>query len=196
MPGYRKLLEFMTDEYLPACREQVGASALPRGREFYRHRVRHFTTLDVDPQQVHDTGLAEVRRIKAEMEAVIKRVGFQGDFQAFVEFLRTDPQFYVDTPEQLLKEVSLVLKRMDGELPKLFKTLPRTPYGIREIPDVHRAADDDGLLHAAGRRRQPGRFLLRQHLQPQEPAAVRDRGPVAARGRAGPSHADRACSRS
>ena len=86
-------------------------------------------------KQVHDTGLAEVQRIKAEMEAVIKRVGFKGDFPAFVEFLRTDPQFYVDTPEQLLKEVSLVLKRMDGELPKLFKTLPRTPYGIREIPD-------------------------------------------------------------
>ncbi len=134
VPGYRNLLEFMTREYLGACRQQVGASALPRGREFYRYRVRHFTTLDVEPQQVHDTGLAEVRRIKAEMEAVIKRVGFQGDFHAFVEFLRSDPQFYVDTPERLLKEVSLVLKRMDGELPKLFKTLPRIPYGIREIP--------------------------------------------------------------
>ena len=106
MPGYRKLLEFMTREYLPACREQVGASALPNGREFYRHRVRHFTTLDVDPQAVHDTGLAEVKRIKAEMEDVIKRVGFQGDFHAFVEFLRTDPRFYADTPEQLLKETA------------------------------------------------------------------------------------------
>jgi uncharacterized protein (DUF885 family) len=135
VPGYRKLLEFVSREYLPACREQVGASALPRGRDFYRYRLRHFTTLDVEPQQVHDTGLAEVSRIKSEMEAVIKRVGFQGDFHAFVEFLRTDPQFYVDTPERLLKEVSLVLKRMDGELPKLFKTLPRTPYGIREIPE-------------------------------------------------------------
>ncbi len=135
VPGYRKLLEFVSREYLPACREQVGASALPRGREFYRHRVRHFTTLAIEPQEVHDTGLAEVRRIKAEMEAVIKKVQFQGDFHAFVEFLRSDSKFYVDSPDQLLKETSLVLKRMDGELPKLFKTLPRTPYGIREIPD-------------------------------------------------------------
>ena len=134
VPGYRKLLAFMTDEYLPACRQQVGASALPRGREYYRFRVRHFTTLDIDPQQIHDTGLAEVSRIKAEMKALIDRVGFEGDFEKFVEFLRTDPQFYVDTPEQLLKETSVVLKRMDGQLPTLFGKLPRTPYGIREIP--------------------------------------------------------------
>ncbi|MBI2825383.1 MAG: DUF885 domain-containing protein [Planctomycetia bacterium] len=133
--GYRKLLAFLTNEYLPACREQVGASALPRGRDFYRYRVHHFTTLDIDPQQVHDIGQSEVRRIKAEMEALIKRVGFQGDFPAFIEMLRTDPRFYADTPEQLLKEVSLVLKRMDGELPKLFGKLPRMSYGIREVPD-------------------------------------------------------------
>jgi uncharacterized protein (DUF885 family) len=135
VPGYRKLLDFMTREYLPACRQQVGASALPRGRDFYRYRVRHFTTLEIDPQQVHDTGLAEVKRIKEEMQAVIARVGFRGDFRAFVEFLRTDPQFYVESPEQLMKETSLVLKRMDGQLPSLFKTLPRMSYGIREIPD-------------------------------------------------------------
>jgi len=134
VPGYRRLLEFMTREYLPACREQIGASALPKGREFYRYRVQHFTTLDIDPEQVHETGLAEVKRIKAEMMDVIKQVKFQGDFPAFVRFLRSDPQFYAESPEQLLKETSLVLKRMDGELPKLFKTLPRTPYGIREIP--------------------------------------------------------------
>ncbi len=135
VPGYRQLLRFMTEKYLPACREQVGASALPNGREFYRFRVRHFTTLDIDPQTVHDTGLAEVKRIKAEMQGVLERVKFDGDLPAFVEFLRTDPRFYTDTPEQLLKETSLVLKRMDGELPKLFGKLPRTPYGIREIPD-------------------------------------------------------------
>lgn len=133
-PGYRKLLDFVTRDYLPACREQVGAAALPRGREFYRHRVRQFTTLDVEPERVHEIGQEEVRRIKAEMESVIKRVDFKGDFPAFVEFLRADPRFYVDTPERLMQEVSLVLKRIDGELPKLFKTLPRTPYGVREIP--------------------------------------------------------------
>ncbi|HVU90292.1 MAG TPA: DUF885 domain-containing protein [Pirellulales bacterium] len=135
VPGYRKLLEFLSKEYVPACRQQIGASALPRGREFYRHRVRQFTTLDLEPQQVHETGQAEVRRIKAEMEALMREVGFQGDFKAFVEQLRTDLKFYADSPEQLLKETALVLKRMDGELPKLFRKLPRTPYGIREVPD-------------------------------------------------------------
>ncbi len=134
VPGYRTLLTFVTDQYVPACRQQIGASALPRGREFYRYRIKHFTTLDVDPEQVHETGLAEVKRIKAEMQDVIERVGFDGDFAAFVEHLRTDPRFYVDSPEQLMKETGLVLKQIDGELPKLFKTLPRTPYGVREIP--------------------------------------------------------------
>jgi len=134
VPAYRKLLEFMTKEYVPAAREQVGCAAMPRGRELYRHRVKHFTTLDITPQAIHETGLAEVKRIRAEMDSVIARSGFKGDFAAFVAFLRTDPRFYVDTPEQLLKETGLVLKRIDGELPRLFKTLPRTPYGIREVP--------------------------------------------------------------
>jgi uncharacterized protein (DUF885 family) len=134
VPGYRRFLEFMRDEYVPHARGQIAASALPNGREFYRHRVRQFTTLDLTPEQVHATGLAEVARIRKEMDAVIRDAGFEGDFPAFVEFLRSDPRFYVDTPEQLLKEVALVLKKIDGQLPKLFGTLPRAPYGIREIP--------------------------------------------------------------
>jgi uncharacterized protein (DUF885 family) len=135
VPGYRRLREFMKKEYLPACRQQVGASALPQGREFYRHRVRQFTTLDIDPEQVHETGLSEVKRIKEEMQQVIKRTGFQGDFPAIVEHLRTDPKFYPTSADQLLRETSLVLKHIDGELPKLFGKLPRMPYGVREIPD-------------------------------------------------------------
>ncbi|MBL9122082.1 MAG: DUF885 domain-containing protein [Planctomycetaceae bacterium] len=134
VPAYKRFYQFMTDEYVPQARTQVGASALPNGRAFYRHRVKHYTTLPLEPQEVHDIGQAEVKRIRAEMDAIIKRVGFEGDFAKFVEHLRTDPKFYAATPEQLLKETSLVLKRMDGELPKLFKTLPRTPYGIREVP--------------------------------------------------------------
>jgi uncharacterized protein (DUF885 family) len=134
LPGYQAFLEFMRDEYVPAARTQIGAAALPQGRDFYRHRVRRYTTLEMTPQQVHDIGISEVKRIRAEMESAIKRSGFEGDFAPFVEFLRTDPQFYTDTPEQLLAEVSLVLKRMDGQLPRLFGKLPRMPYGIREIP--------------------------------------------------------------
>lgn len=134
VPGYRRFLDFMRDEYAPAARGSIAASALPSGREFYRHRVRQFTTLDLTPEQVHEVGQSEVARIRKEMEDAIASAKFEGNFEAFVEFLRSDPQFYVDSPEQLLKEVSLTLKKMDGQLPKLFKTLPRTPYGIREIP--------------------------------------------------------------
>jgi len=119
---------------VPAARESIAASSLPRGREFYRHRVRQFTTLDLSPEQVHETGLAEARRIRSEMESIPAKAGFSGDLPAFIAHLRESPQYYATTPEQLLKETSYVLKRIDGELPRLFRTLPRTPYGIREIP--------------------------------------------------------------
>jgi uncharacterized protein (DUF885 family) len=135
VPGYQALHDFMAKEYVPACRETIGASALPNGKAFYEHRIRYYTTLDLTPQQVHETGLAEVKRIRAEMDQVIAKTGFKGTFAEFVEFLRTDKRFYVDTPEQLLKEVSYICKEMDGQLPTLFKTLPRMPYGVKPIPD-------------------------------------------------------------
>ena len=135
VPGYREFQEFMREVYVPGARTEVGASALPGGRAFYAHRVKMFTTLDVTPQQVHELGLAEVRRIRGEMEQIIRQVGFTGSFAEFVEFLRTDPRFYVDTPEALMQHTALILKRIDGELPRLFGKLPRTPYGLREVPE-------------------------------------------------------------
>jgi len=135
VPGYRDLRDFMAKEYVPACRGTIAASELPNGKAFYEHRVRYYTTLDLTPKQVHDTGLSEVKRIRAEMDAVIVKSGFKGSFADFLNFLRTDPRFYVDTPEQLLKEVSYISKKMDGQLPKMFKTLPRMPYGVKPIPD-------------------------------------------------------------
>ena len=135
VPSYEKFLSFMEKEYVPNCRGSIAASALPNGRGYYRHRVRKFTTLDLTPEEVHSTGQREVQRIRGEMEEIIKNVNFEGDFDAFVEHLRTDPKFYPKTPEQLLERTAYVLKRMDGELPRLFKTMPRTPYGIRVIPE-------------------------------------------------------------
>jgi len=135
VPGYREFLRFMREEYVPAARSTIAASSLPNGRAWYEHRVRHYTTLNRTAYEVHQTGLAEVARIRAEMDSIIARVEFEGSFAEFVEFLRTDPRFYVGTADQLMKEVALVLKRMDGELPRLFRTLPRTPYGIQAVPD-------------------------------------------------------------
>lgn len=135
VPGYRAFGEFMAKEYVPGCRESIGARELPDGEAYYEHCVRYYTTLDLTPKQVHETGLAEVKRIRAEMDVVIAKTGFQGTFPEFLEFLRTDKRFYVDTPEALLKEVSFICKKADGHLPELFKTLPRMPYGVKPVPD-------------------------------------------------------------
>ena len=135
VPGYRAFLEFMTDEYMPNTRTTIGASELPDGPEYYAFLVRYFTTLDLTPAEVHEIGRREVARIRAEMEAIIEEVGFQGTFVEFLDFLRTDPQFYAKTPEELLREASYIAKRMDGKLPSLFKTLPRLPYGVAPVPD-------------------------------------------------------------
>ncbi len=134
-PTYERLAAFFRDDYLPNARATFGASDMPGGRAYYDHLVRHFTTLDVTPEEVHAIGLAEVARIQAEMEAVIEEVGFEGDFADFLAFLRTDPQFYAKTPDDLLMHASWIAKRMDGELPNLFGRLPRRPYGVAPVPD-------------------------------------------------------------
>jgi uncharacterized protein (DUF885 family) len=134
IPAYKRFRKFMTDEYVLRARDTISASALPDGRDYYRHRVKSFTTTEMTPEEVHELGLAEVKRIRAEMEAIITGLKFDGDFATFVEHLRTDSKFYAETPDELLKEVALILKRMDGQLPLLFGKLPRIPYGVREVP--------------------------------------------------------------
>ncbi|MEK6374732.1 MAG: DUF885 domain-containing protein [Acidobacteriota bacterium] len=132
--GYREFLDFFDKEYLPGARTTLAASALPNGRAFYALKIREFTTLDLQPEEIHKIGLAEVERIGAEMNAVMKKVGFQGDFAAFLQFLRTDPRFYAKTPDELLSRAAWIAKRMDGKLPSLFKTLPRLPYTVEAVP--------------------------------------------------------------
>jgi uncharacterized protein (DUF885 family) len=135
VPAYEALSKFINEEYYPASRLSIAAVDLPNGHELYRQRIRFYTTLDLSPEEIHETGQNEVRRIRLEMEDVIHKTDFVGDFKAFIEFLRTDPRFYAETPEALLKETGYLMKRVDGELPRLFKTLPRLPYGIRPVPD-------------------------------------------------------------
>jgi len=132
--GYRELLEFFRGEYLPGARTTLGASEMPNGRAYYAQKIREFTTLELAPEAIHKTGLAEVERISAEMNAVMKQVGFEGDFAAFLRFLRSDPRFYAKTPEELLSRASRIAKRIDGKLPSLFRTLPRLPYTVEPVP--------------------------------------------------------------
>ncbi len=133
-PVYQQYLDFFTTQYVPGARDNIAAIALPDGAAFYQNRLEHYTTLKMTPQQVHQIGLQEVARIRAEMQQVIQQTGFKGSFAEFVQFLRTDPQFYVTKPEQLLKEAAYLSKKIDAQLPKLFKTLPRTPYGVEPVP--------------------------------------------------------------
>jgi len=135
VPAYRRFLTFMTGEYLPGARATLAARDHPAGAAYYQFLVSKFTTLDLTPEAVHEIGLREVAAIRAEMEAVIARTGFTGDFAGFLQFLRTDPRFYPTTPEQLLKEAAWIAKRMDAKLPSLFGRLPRQPYGVAPVPD-------------------------------------------------------------
>ncbi|MBY6063845.1 DUF885 domain-containing protein [Pseudidiomarina sediminum] len=134
VPAYQDYFDFMVMEYLPNSRDSIGASELPNGDAYYQNRIKHFTTLDLTPEEIHQRGLAEVARIRNEMQLVIEKTGFEGSFEEFVNFLRTDPRFYPTSAEQLLKEASYIAKRMDGELPKFFKHLPRQPYGVAPVP--------------------------------------------------------------
>lgn len=135
MPGLREFLEFLRREYRPGARTTLGLRDMPEGEAFYQHRIRMHTTLELSPREVHDTGLREVARLRAEMEAVKTRAGFTGSLAEFMAFLQTDRRFVAPTEEDYLKAVSYAAKRMDGELPRLFHQLPRAPYGIRAIPE-------------------------------------------------------------
>ena len=133
-PAYREFQRYLSETYLPASREQAGVGSLPGGNTIYEFLARDFTTTAKTPEQIHEIGEQEVARILSEMQQVIEQTGFDGDLQAFNEFLRTDPQFYYDTPEALFEAYLATSKRLDPELVKLFGKLPRMPYGLRAIP--------------------------------------------------------------
>ena len=135
LPSYRTFLEFVEKEYLPACFDDVGCWQRPDGQTMYAELARRFTTTNLTPQEIHDIGLAEVKRIRNEMDAIQNEVGFQGSFQEFLIHLRTDRQFYFDTPEELLQAYRECCDRINPNLPKLFLKLPKSAYDIRPIPD-------------------------------------------------------------
>ncbi len=134
IPAFRRLDAFMRDEYLPACRTSDGIWDTPDGPAFYANRAAYHTTTNLTPDEIHATGLREVARIRAEMDAVIRKVGFTGSFEEFLTFLRTDPQFYYRSGDELFEAYAAMAKRIDPELVKFFGKLPRMPYGVRPIP--------------------------------------------------------------
>ena len=134
VPGYRDLLTFFDNEYLPNARTTLAAYDLPNGRAYYQYKIREYTTTNLTTEEIHAIGVKEVDRISAEMNEVLKKTGFKGDMPAFLHFLRTDPQFYAKTPYELLARASFIAKKIDGKLPSLFGKLPRLPYTVEPVP--------------------------------------------------------------
>lgn len=138
VPAYRELYAFFVRDYLPQCRDRAGISSLPGGADYYAYLLRFFTTTDMSPAEIHELGLAETRRIRGEMDALIHQLGFDGSFREFLEYLRNDPQFYAADSADLLEKTTLIAKRMDGLMPRYFGLLARNTYAI--LPTEGRGA--------------------------------------------------------
>ncbi len=136
VPAYRRFRAFFAEHYLGACRESHGIWDSPEGAAYYANRIAHHANTALGAEDIHQIGLAEVERIQGEMQAVMASLDFEGSLQDFFEWLRTDPRFYAPDADSLFAAYVLACKRIDPELPKLFGTLPRTPYGVRPIPDT------------------------------------------------------------
>ena len=149
VPAYREFGRFFEQDYLPKTRDSIAATDLPDGPAFYDFLAGWYTTTDLDAERIHRVGLEEVARIRAQMEKVRAEVGFQGDLHAFFQHLRTDPKFFHETPAELLEAYQALSKRIDPELVKIARTLPRLPYGVRPIPD-NIAADTTTAYYQPG----------------------------------------------
>jgi len=136
IPSFMKVKSFFEDTYYPNTRTAIGVSTSPNGKEYYQSRIDFYTTLEMTPESIHKKGFEEVARIKKQMEAIIQEVKFKGSFSEFLRYLRTDPKFYAKTPDELLAHARNIAKKLDEQLPRYFKTLPRKPYGVAPVPDA------------------------------------------------------------
>lgn len=135
IPEYLKFHDFFTKEYMPNCRKQVGITELEDGDDYYQYLIEFYTTTSLSADEIHKMGLSEVQRIRAEMEAIIKQTGFKGNFNAFIEYLRTDPKFYTDNPRDMLEKASYISRKAAAQLPKWFSLLPRATFDIKSSPN-------------------------------------------------------------
>ena len=133
-PAYEELNNFLKNDYLVNSRDSIGIKDIPNGKQYYEELARHFTTTDLTPDEIHDIGLKEIERIRGEMEEIIKSVNWDGDFNSFLNYLRTSPRFYYDNPDDLFDAYLIMSKTIDPLLPKLFNVFPRAPYGVIPIP--------------------------------------------------------------
>lgn len=136
VPAFQEIKHFFEKDYLPHTRENIGVSSIPNGAAYYKNRIAFYTTLPLTAEEIHQMGLTEVKKIRAAMEAIIAEVEFKGSFADFFTYLRTDSRFYAKSPEELLMRARDISKRLDEQLPRYFKTLPRKPYGVAPVPEA------------------------------------------------------------
>ncbi len=161
-PAYVELLKFMREEYVPGARKTIAAYDLPDGKAFYRAKIIEFTTLDMDPAEIHQLGVDEVAKLHQQMIDVMRQTGFTGDFPAFLHYLRTDPKFYTKTPDELLKDAAWIAKEFDGKASTYFGYLPRARFAIKPVPD------DLAPFYTSGRGG-PGLYLVNTYDLPHRP---------------------------
>jgi prolyl oligopeptidase len=170
VPAFKEFGEFLRHRYIPACRASIGASESVDGIAWYRAQLRHHTTLDLSPDEIHELGLKEVARIRAGMAVVIERTGFEGDFKAFTDHLRTDRRFYYTDAEDLLAGYRAIAKRIDAEMPRFFGRLPRLPYGVKEMPAFIAPASPTAYYYRGSMENGvPGYFVANTFLLDQRP---------------------------
>lgn len=161
VPAFKKIKTFFETDYIPNTRTTIGVSETPNGTAFYQNRINYYTTTtEYTANDIHAIGLSEVARIKAEMESIINQVNFEGSFSDFLNFLRTDAQFYTTTGDELLMHARDIAKRIDAELPKFFKKLPRRPYGVKKVPDAIAPKYTAGRYSPPSSDDQPGFYLV------------------------------------
>ena len=156
-PAYQELNTFLKDEYLPKSRDSIGLSDIPNGKAWYEYVTRYHTTTDLTPNEIHEIGLKEVKRIRSEMEQIIANLKWDGDFKSFLNYLRTSPRFYYNNGEDLLNAYLIMSKKIDPLLPKIFKVFPRAPYGVIPIPEESAPFTTTAYYNAPAKGR-PGYF--------------------------------------
>jgi uncharacterized protein (DUF885 family) len=172
IPEFKRIKVFFEEEYLPQTKTNLGVSNGPQGEAYYQNRLNYYTTLDLTAEEIHNIGLKEVKRINTEMKSIVKAVNFDGDLQDFINFLRTDEQFYAQTGEELLKEARDIAKRIDAKLPAYFKTLPRKPYGVAKVPDAIAPKYTTGRYIGPSNDTQPGYYWVNTYNLPNRPLYV------------------------
>jgi uncharacterized protein (DUF885 family) len=167
--SYQQFYDFLTTDYIPMAKRDISVKTWPDGEAFYQNRIKYYTTTDMTAQEIHQLGLSEVARIRAEMQIIVDELEFDGNINQFIEFLRTDPRFYAQTPEDLIITASYIAKKMDAQLPKLFKKLPRTPYGVAPVPESIAPKYTTGRYVSPSSDDQPGYYWVNTYALDKRP---------------------------